>query len=106
VSAVEAERDSIKFKQVEYMQSRVGQIFDGVITGITDWGIYVEEKESKSEGMVRLASMKEDYYQVEKGTYSVRGEKKKKRYALGDVVKIQLKAANMEERTIDFVLVP
>jgi ribonuclease R len=105
-SAVEAERDSIKFKQVEYMQERVGQTFEGVITGVTDWGIYVEEKESKSEGMVRLASMKEDYYVVEPGTYSVKGERKKKRYTLGDTVKIKLTGANLEERTIDFTLVP
>jgi ribonuclease R len=104
--AVEAERDSIKFKQVEYMQERVGQTFEGVITGVTDWGIYVEEKESKSEGMVRLASMKEDYYVVEPGTYSVKGERKKKRYTLGDTVKIKLTGANLEERTIDFALVP
>jgi ribonuclease R len=104
-SAVEAERDSIKFKQVEYMSSRVGETFEGTITGVTDWGIYVEEKISKSEGMVRLAAMKEDYYVVEKGTYSIKGERKKKRYALGDTVKVKLAAANLEERTIDFVLV-
>jgi ribonuclease R len=103
-SAVEAER-SIKFKQVEYMSSRVGETFEGTITGVTDWGIYVEEKISKSEGMVRLAAMKEDYYVVEKGTYSIKGERKKKRYALGDTVKVKLAAANLEERTIDFVLV-
>ncbi|MFM2374899.1 MAG: hypothetical protein RLZZ234_894 [Candidatus Parcubacteria bacterium] len=103
--AVEAERDSIKFKQVEYMHSRVGETFDGVITGVTEWGIYVEEKVSKSEGMVRLATMKEDYYVVDPGTYSVKGERKKKRYALGDAVKVKLTGANLEERTIDFTLV-
>lgn len=102
VGAVEAERDSIKFKQVEYMQERIGEVFDGIITGVTDWGIYVEEKISKSEGMVRLASMKEDYYMVEKGTYSIRGEKKNKRYALGDSVRIKLIKTSLEDRTIDF----
>lgn len=105
VEAVMAERDSIKFKQVEYMSVRVGEEFDGVITGVTDWGIYVEEKLSKAEGMVRLAAMREDYYQVEKGSYSVKGEKKKKRYTLGDTVRVRLTAANLEERTIDFALV-
>lgn len=102
VGAVTAERDSIKFKQVEYMSDKIGEIFDGIITGITDWGIYVEEKLSKSEGMVRLASMKEDFYKVEKGTYSVQGDRKKKRYSLGDTVRIKLTKANLEERTIDF----
>lgn len=105
VEAVMAERDSIKFKQVEYMSVRIGEEFDGVITGVTDWGIYVEEKTSKAEGMVRLAAMREDYYQVEKGSYSVKGEKKKKRYTLGDTVRVRLTAANLEERTIDFALV-
>jgi ribonuclease R len=106
VDAVGAERDSIKFKQCEYMQPHVGEVFDGLITGVTDWGIYVEEVNSKAEGMVRLASMKEDYYQVEKGTYSIKGEKKKRRYALGDKVRIKLTGVNLEERTIDFALAP
>jgi len=104
VDAVGAERDSIKFKQCEYMQPHIGEVFDGLITGVTDWGIYVQEEVSKSEGMVRLASMKEDYYQVEKGTYSIKGEKKKQRYALGDKVRIKLTGVNLEERTIDFAI--
>ncbi len=106
VRAVEAERDSIKFKQCEYMAGRVGQEFQGVITGVTDWGIYVEEKTSKAEGMIRLAAMKEDFYQVQKGAYSVQGERKKKRYTLGDEVAVKLMGVNMEDRTIDFALVP
>ncbi len=106
VDAVGAERDSIKFKQCEYMQPHVGEVFDGLITGVTDWGIYVEEVQSKAEGMVRLASMKEDYYQVDKGSYSIKGEKKKRRYSLGDKVRIKLTDVNLEERTIDFALAP
>ena len=105
MNAVEAERDSIKFKQVEYMSDRIGEVFTGTITGVTDWGIYVEEKNSKAEGMIRLAAMKEDYYIVDKGTYSVKGEKKNKRYALGDSVQIKLTNTNLEDRTIDFALV-
>lgn len=105
VRAVEAERDSIKFKQCEYMNERIGETFDGVITGVTDWGIYVEEKTSKAEGMIRLAAMKEDYYQVQKGAYSVQGERKKKRYALGDEVRVKLVGVSLEERTIDFAIV-
>lgn len=105
MGAVRAERDSIKFKQVEYMFDKVGQEFDGIITGVADWGIYVEEKESRSEGMVRLASMKHDFFVHESNKYHVRGEKTKKSYRLGDAVRIKLTRADMEERVLDFELV-
>lgn len=105
MNAVSAERDSIKFKQVEFMMDKVGQTFDGVITGVTDWGIYVEEKESKAEGMVRLASLKSDYFAHDPKNYRVKGEKTKKTYSLGDEVKIKLTAADPQERTIDYELV-
>jgi ribonuclease R len=104
MGAVRAERDSIKFKQVEYMLPKVGQEFVGVITGVADWGIYVEEKESKSEGMIRLASMKHDYFVHEANKYHVRGEKTKKSYRLGDEVRVKLTRADMEERMLDFEL--
>lgn len=105
VGAVEAERDSIKFKQVEYLKDRIGEEFDGVITGVTEWGLYVEEKTSKAEGMVRLSSMKEDYYSVDPKNYRVVGEKKKKAYALGDTVRVKLTGASLEDRTLDFIFV-
>jgi len=105
VRAVEAERDSIKFKQVEYLKDRIGEIFDGTISGVTEWGIYVEEKTSKAEGMVRLATMKEDYYQLDKKNYRVKGDRTKKTHSLGDTVKIKLVGANLEDRTLDFSLV-
>jgi ribonuclease R len=105
VRAVEAERDSIKFKQVEFLKDRIGEIFDGTISGVTEWGIYVEEKSSKAEGMVRLATMKEDYYQLDRKNYRVKGDRTKKTHALGDTVKIRLTAANLEDRTLDFSLV-
>lgn len=105
VTAVQAERDSIKFKQVEYMQDRVGQIFDGVITGVTDWGIYVEEKGSRSEGIVRLANIRGDFFTHEPTKYRVKGQKTGKTYTLGDEVKVKLLRADSEERLIDFELV-
>jgi ribonuclease R len=105
MSAVKAERDSIKFKQVEFMSTKVGEIFDGVITGTTDWGIYVEEKESKAEGMIRLAAMKEDFFEHQGSQYRVKGSKTGKVYRLGDPVKVKLMRANVETREIDFELV-
>lgn len=103
--AVKAERDSIKYKQVEYMLDKVGQEFDGVITGVADWGIYVEEKNSKAEGMVSLASIKSDYFQHEGNKYRVKGEKSGKTFSLGDQVRVKLTRADLEERQLDFELV-
>lgn len=105
VTAVNAERDSIKFKQVEYMQDRIGQEFDGIITGVTDWGIYVEEKGSRSEGMVRLSSIKGDFFTHEPEKYRVKGARTGKVYTLGDTVRVKLLRADSEERVIDFALV-
>lgn len=102
VHAVKAERDSIKFKQVEYMLDKVGQEFDGIVTGVTDWGLYVEEKASKSEGMVRLGSLKGDYFVHESSKYRVKGEKTGQSYSLGQAVRIKLTRADLEERQLDF----
>lgn len=104
VKAVIAERDSIKYKQVEFMKDKVGQIFDGVITGVTDWGIYVEEKESRSEGMIRLSNIRGDYFVHDPKKYQVKGEKTGKAYTLGSEIKVKLVRADMEERVLDFVL--
>lgn len=104
MQAVKAERDSIKYKQVEYMQDKVGQTFNGVITGVTDWGIYVEDTVSKSEGMVRLSSIKGDYFTHEASKYRVKGTKTGKTLSLGDAVIVKLIRADMEERQLDFEL--
>ena len=105
VTAVTAERDSIKFKQVEYIQDLDGQEFDGVITGVTDWGIYVEEKSSRSEGMVRLSSIKSDFFAHEPLKYRIKGARTGKIYTLGDQIRVRLTRADSEERVIDFELV-
>lgn len=104
-TASEAERGSIKYKQVEYMTERVGKTFDGVISGVTEWGIYVEEAHSKSEGMVRLKDMQDDYYTLDEKTRTIKGEKYKKKYRLGDKVKVKVKNADLERRVIDYVFV-
>lgn len=105
MTAVSAERDSIKYKQVEYMLDKVGQEFDGVITGVTDWGLYVEDKESRSEGMIRLSSMKSDYFTHEASKYRIKGNRTGKTYTLGSEIRVKLTRADMEERVLDFELI-
>ncbi len=105
MGAVRAERDSIKYKQVEFMMDKVGQEFDGIITGVTDWGLYVEEKESRCEGMIRLSSMKSDFFTHEASKYRVKGNKTGKVYTLGGEIRVKLTRADMEERVLDFELV-
>lgn len=102
VRAAEAERASIKFKQVEYMQDKVGEVFEGLISGVTDWGIYVEIIENKCEGMVRMSSLDDDYYVLDEGQYIIRGTNTGKMYQLGDVVHVKVIEANLQQRTIDF----
>ncbi|HEU0081013.1 MAG TPA: ribonuclease R [Candidatus Paceibacterota bacterium] len=104
IRAAEAERASIKYKQVEYMSTRVGQVFDGTITGVTEWGIYVEDKETKCEGMVKLKDMSDDHYDFFEKSYAVVGERTGKKYALGDTVRFKVMGADMEKRTLDYAL--
>lgn len=104
MEAVKAERDSIKFKQVEFMQSKVGAEFEAIITGVADWGIYVQEQEALCEGMVRLASMKGDFYEHQSSKYQVKGQRTGKTYRLGDSVRVKLIKADADERQLDFEL--
>jgi ribonuclease R len=101
--AAEAERTSIKFKQVEFMKDRIGEEFEGHISGISKWGIFVEIVENKCEGMIRLTDMKEDFYYLDEENYSVIGQKYGNKYKLGDKVKILVKNANVAKRQLDFM---
>jgi ribonuclease R len=103
--ASDAERASIKYKQVEYMSTRLGDTFNGVISGMTEWGIYVEEVETKCEGLVRMRDMQDDFYVFNEKKLEMIGQKKKKKYRLGDKVKIKVKGVDLERKTIDYVLV-
>jgi ribonuclease R len=105
IRAAEAERDSKKYKQVEYMQDKVGQTFAGTITGVTEWGIYVEEKETKSEGLVKIRDLGDDYFILDQKNYCVVGEKTKKVFRLGDQVKFKITNTDLERKTIDCLLV-
>ncbi|MDD5318361.1 MAG: ribonuclease R [Candidatus Pacebacteria bacterium] len=104
VKAAEAERTSIKLKQVEYMSERVGQIFEGTISGVTEWGMYVEEKNTKCEGMIKIRDMTDDFYQHDEKRYALVGQKNKKVYSLGDVVKFKVTGADVERKSLDYVL--
>jgi ribonuclease R len=105
VRAAEAERASIKYKQVEYMQDHIGEEFQGLISGVTDWGIYVEIIENKCEGMVRLSSLRDDYYSYDEERYLIRGHNTGKTYRLGDLTRVKVIEANLNQRTIDFAFV-
>jgi ribonuclease R len=105
MEAVAAERDSIKFKQVEFMMNRIGETFDGVITGVADWGIYVQETGSLAEGMVRLATIKSDYFEHEAKKYRIKGKRTGKVYQLGETVRVKLTRADKDERQLDFELI-
>ena len=103
--AAEAERESIKLKQVEYMQNFIGQTRDGLISGLTDWGIFVEDNQTKAEGLIRLAELKNDYYQLSNNRYFITGQRTSHKLSLGDQVKIKVKNANPASRQIDFDLI-
>jgi len=104
--AQEAERESIKYKQVEYMTDRLGQVFDGVITGIGKFGVYVAEAESKSEGMIRLMDLGNDYYSYDEKKNVIVGRNSKQEFKFGQKLKIKVKDTNLEKRLIDYVMVP
>lgn len=102
--AANAERASIKYKQVEFMADRVGQTFDGVISGITEWGIYVELVENKCEGMIPIRDLDDDYYTMDEKNYCLIGRRFHKKYQLGDELTIKVAKANLDKKQLDFVL--
>lgn len=103
--AAEAERASIKYKQVEYMSDKIGQIFEGVISGVTEWGIYVEITENKCEGMIKARDMNDDAYIYDEDNYRYVGRHKGKVYALGDKVMIIVKKADLLKKQLDYSFV-
>jgi ribonuclease R len=103
--AAEAERASIKYKQVEFLMDKIGQVFEGVISGVTEWGIYVEILENKCEGMVRARDMKDDYYHFDEDNYRYVGKRSGNTYCLGDKVLIEVKSADMLKKQLTFAFV-
>jgi ribonuclease R len=102
--AATAERASIKYKQVEYLAARMGQVFEGTVSGVSEWGIYVELNDSKCEGLVPVRDLKDDHYVYDEKNFCLIGRRTHKRYTLGDALKVQVAAVNMDRRTIDFTL--
>ncbi len=102
--AANAERASVKYKQVEYMQDHINEIFNGVISGVTDWGIYVE-LENKIEGMVPIRELDDDFYIFDEQNYALVGRHKHKKYQLGDEVTVKIWRTNLEKKQLDFKLV-
>ncbi len=103
-SAVEAERESIKLKQVEYMASHVGKVYPGVISGATDYGIYIRMVDFAIEGMVHMRNLTDDYYEYDEATYSLIGKRRKKRLQIGQRVKVKVNSVDLQRRTIDLVI--
>ncbi|MCG8339649.1 MAG: ribonuclease R [Cytophagales bacterium] len=101
--AAEAERASVQYKRVELVQTLQGTVLEGVISSITDWGIYVELVDNYCEGMVRLADMRDDYYRLDEKHFRIIGKRTKKAYHLGDQVRVQIKSCDLSTRTVSLV---
>ncbi|HQW04914.1 MAG TPA: ribonuclease R [Flavobacteriales bacterium] len=102
--ASDAERASIKYKQAEYLLARIGQSFEGIISGLTSWGIYVELRENKCEGLIGLRELPGDVFRFDKERYAVVGQRTGRKFQLGDELEVTIKAVDMERRAVDFVL--
>jgi len=102
--AENAERDSIKYKQVEFMSDKVGKVYDGVISGVTDWGLYVEINENKCEGMIPIRELDDDFYELDEKNYRLIGRHTGREYRLGQQISIIVARANLERKQLDFTL--
>ncbi|MES3017950.1 MAG: ribonuclease R [Bacteroidota bacterium] len=103
--AADAERASVKYKQAEYLEGNIGQEFKGIISGLTEWGMYVEIIENKCEGMIRLRDLNDDFYVLDEKNYCIIGQRRKKKFQLGDEVTIMVKKVDLSKRQIDFSLI-
>jgi ribonuclease R len=104
--AANAERASVKYKQVEFMKDNVGKEFIGVISGVTQWGLYVELIDSKCEGMVPVRTLTDDFYEYDEAEFALIGERTKKRFTMGDEVNIRVVSANLAKKQLDFEMLP
>jgi ribonuclease R len=105
IDAAEAERASKKLKQVEYMATRIGKTYSGTISGVAKWGLYVEEDESKSEGMISFKNLGDDFWVFDQKTYSVSGERSKRKYTLGDKITFKVMSADLDKKILDYAIV-
>ena len=103
--AVKAERESIKYMQIKYMQNKIGETFKGIISGVSDWGIYVELEENKCEGMVYVKDIKDDKYYYNSEEAALIGKQNKKKYQLGDNINVEVKNADLVKKHLDFIII-
>ena len=103
--AADAERTSIKYKLVEFMMDKIGEEYDGHVSGITEWGMYVEIEPTKIEGMVSVRDITSDFYEFDEARYRLVGKRRHKQFRLGDPVRIRVKSANLEQRLLDYELI-
>ncbi len=103
--AAKAERDSIKFMQIKFMKNKIGETFSGIISGVSDWGIYVEIEENKCEGMVYIKDIEDDKYYYSEQQQAILGTKTNKKYTLGDKIKIEVKKADLVKKHLDFIII-
>jgi ribonuclease R len=103
--AADAERTSIKYKLVEFMMDKIGEEYDGHVSGITEWGMYVEIEPTKIEGMVSVRDIRSDFYEFDEPRYRLVGKRRHHQFCLGDSVRIRVKSANLEQRLLDYELV-
>ena len=103
--AADAERTSIKYKLVEFMMDKIGEEYDGHVSGITEWGMYVEIEPTKIEGMVSVRDIQSDFYEFDEARYRLVGKRRHKQFRLGDPVRIRVKSANLEQRLLDYELI-
>ncbi len=102
--ATDAERASIKYKQVEFMSDKIGKVFEGVISGVTEWGIYVEIIENQCEGMIAIRELQDDYFEYDEVNYCIRGRQSGKVYMLGDKINVEVAKADLQKRQLDYRL--
>jgi len=105
IGAMEAERNSIKYKQIEYMLEKKGQVFEGIVISIFNWGMFIQENTTKSEGLVRTRDMQDDFYELDEQNYALIGVRTKKKYTIGDTVKIKVTGGDIDQKMLDYKIV-
>ena len=103
--AINAERTSVRYKQVEFLRDKIGQQFEGIIAGVADWGIYVEISENKCEGLIPIRELDDDFYEHDEGNYCITGRMNRKKYQLGDPIRIEISRVDLPKKQVDLLLV-
>jgi ribonuclease R len=105
INAVQAEREAVKILQIQYMEKHIGEVFNGIISGVSEYGIYIELTDNLIEGMVRLKDLYDDYYILDEKNFRLIGRRRKKTYTIGDRIRVRVQKADKEKKWLDFVVV-